>query len=214
VNNPAITQYPTHLRSDAFAKTTQQKKEIIEKKFQEIMEALGLDLTDESLSGTPSRVAKMFVDEIFCGLDPHNFPMITLHEQKIDPKEIILAKNISFVSFCEHHFVPIFGKAHVAYLPQNKIIGLSKINRIVHYFAKRPQLQERMNAQIADSLAQVLQTENVAVALIAQHFCIAARGVEDREALTETHVLRGEFQTNEKRRSEFFTTLCSVLPEK
>ncbi len=207
MNDPAITQFPTHLREDAFEMSPQQKKILIEKKFHEIMEVLGLDLEDESLRGTPSRVAKMFVDEIFSGLDPHNFPAISLHEQKIDPKEIILVRNISFVSFCEHHFVPMCGKAHVAYIPSQKIIGLSKINRIVTYFAKRPQLQERMNAQIADSLTQILETENVAVVMAAQHFCIAARGVEDINAITETHVLRGEFQTDEKRRFEFFSML-------
>lgn len=205
--SPAITNFPSQIRQEAFKRSPAERKQLIEKKVEEILEILGLDLSDHSLSQTPYRVAKMYVDEIFSGLDPDNFPSITLHQQKVHPDELILIKNISFSSFCEHHLVPMVGKAHVAYLPKDKIIGLSKINRIVHYFSKRPQLQERLTAQIADSLSIVLGTEDIAVSLNAKHFCVIARGVEDCESETETHVLRGQFKSIEHRRKEFFHSL-------
>ncbi len=213
MNKPslAITHFPNPIRPEAFKRSTEERKELIENKVREILEILGLDLSDESLKKTPFRVAKMFVDEIFSGLDPAHFPSLTIHEQKVHEDEIILVKNIRFISFCEHHLVPFVGIAHVAYLPRNKIIGLSKINRIVHYFAKRPQLQERLTAQIADCLSLVLDIEDIAVAISAKHFCVVARGVEDIDSETETHVLRGQFQTAPHRRAEFFSSLRPSL---
>ncbi len=172
----------------------------------DILSILGLDPSDPSLAETPSRIAKMYVDEVFTGLEPENFPTPTFQKENL-PKELVLVKNISFVSFCEHHFVPIIGKAHVAYFPNQMLLGLSKIPRIVRYFAKRPQLQERLTAQIANSLASILQTDDVAVALQAIHFCVIARGVEDMSAEMETHVLKGQFETHPSLRAEFFSRL-------
>jgi GTP cyclohydrolase IA len=186
--------------------SAKEKKNLIAAKMKEILEILGLDLNNPSLSKTPQRIAKMYVDEIFSGLNPENFPRLSFQEEDI-PKELILVKNISFVSFCEHHFVPIVGKAHVAYVPQKKLLGLSKIHRIVHFFSKRPQLQERLTAQIAHSLMTLLEIEDVAVLLQAFHFCVMARGVEDMTAEMETHVLKGRFE-HENIRTEFFSRIA------
>lgn len=209
--SPAITHFPTHIHPEALKRPPEERKKLIEIKLKEILEILGLDLTDNSLKKTPFRVAKMFVDEIFSGLDPANFPSMTLHEQEVHRDEIIIVKNIHFISFCEHHLVPFIGQAHVAYLPKEKVIGLSKINRIVHYFSKRPQLQERLTAQVADSLALILECDDVAVSMSAKHFCVIARGVEDHECETETHVLRGQFQNVPHRRTEFFSCIHNTL---
>jgi GTP cyclohydrolase IA len=189
--------------------TSEAKKAIIAEKMQEILMVLGLDLSDTSLAETPNRIAKMYVDEIFSGLDPEKFPKLAFQEENL-PDELILVKNISFVSFCEHHFVPIVGKAHIAYLPKKRILGLSKIPRLVRYFAKRPQLQERLTAQIAESFSSLLETDDVAVALKAIHFCVIARGVEDMTAEMETHVLKGRFDKDLSLRSEFFTRISST----
>lgn len=189
----------------------EEKKRLIAEKMGEILTLLGLDLTDPSLAETPHRIAKMYVDEVFVGLNPDNFPEMTFQEEEI-PSELILVKNISFVSFCEHHFVPFAGKAHIAYFPHKRFLGLSKIPRIVHHFAKRPQLQERLTAQIADSLSTLLETDDVAVSLQAQHFCVMARGVEDCNAEMETHVLKGCFEKNPTTRAEFFTRLHPTAP--
>lgn len=186
--------------------TRDEKKKRISEKMYEIMSILGLDLNDPSLAGTPNRIAKMYVDEVFSGLDPEQFPLLTFQEEDI-PGELVLVKNISFVSFCEHHFVPIVGKAHVGYFPNRKLVGLSKIPRIVHYLAKRPQVQERLTAQIADTLALHLETEDVAVSLQAIHFCMIARGVEECTTSMETHVLKGRFESDPSTRSEFFSRL-------
>ena len=183
-----------------------EKKRLIAEKMRDVMTILGLDLQDPSLSGTPDRMAKMYVDEVFSGLDPQQFPKLTFQEENI-PSELVLVKNISFVSFCEHHFVPIVGKAHVGYFPHRKLLGLSKFPRIIHHFAKRPQVQERLTAQIADSLAFHLETQDVAVSLQAMHFCIIARGIEDCSASMETHVLKGRFESEHAIRSEFFSRL-------
>ena len=186
------TSINTPMSEDAFTKSDEEKKELIEFHFSEIMKALGLDLTDDSLRGTPKRVAKMYVDEIFNGLDPKNKPQIALFE-----------KNISFYSNCEHHFVPIIGRAHLAYVSSGKVIGLSKLNRIVNYFAKRPQVQERLTNQIASELKDILQTEDVAVLIDAKHLCVSSRGVKDDTSSTFTSYYGGVFKEDSKKRELF-----------
>lgn len=171
----------------------------------EIMETLGLDLQDDSLTKTPERVGKMFVNEIFSGLDYRNFPSITLIENKMHFDEMIKVKDISLTSTCEHHFVVIDGMAKVAYMPGTKIIGLSKINRIVQFFAKRPQVQERMTQQILVALQTLLDTKNVAVTITATHYCVKSRGVKDPTSSTTTTALGGHFKNNPSSRHEFLT---------
>jgi len=163
----------TPLREDAFEMDDQLKIELIAKHFKEIMHVLGLDLNDDSLKGTPNRVAKMYVEEIFSGLNPSNKPAVTLFENKYQYKQMLVEKDIQFYSNCEHHFVPIIGKVHVDYISSGKVVGLSKINRIVQFFAKRPQVQERMTVQIANELKEALQTEDVAVIIDESHMCVA-----------------------------------------
>lgn len=192
----------TPLREDAFELDDNLKIELIEKHFRDIMLILGLDLNDDSLKGTPRRVAKMYVQEVFSGLNPKNKPKIKLFENKYHYNEMLVQKNISFHSNCEHHFVPIIGKAHVAYISSGKVIGLSKINRIVQYFAKRPQVQERLTVQIANELRNALHTEDVAVVLEAGHLCVSSRGVQDHASKTITSQFYGKFQ-EEKTRNEF-----------
>ncbi|MFT4876965.1 MAG: GTP cyclohydrolase I [Bacteroidia bacterium] len=192
----------TPLRSDAFEKSDDEKIEIIEKHFKVIMETLGLDLTDDSLKQTPHRVAKMYVKEIFSGLNPANKPSVTLFENKYGYNQMLVEKNISVYSMCEHHFVPIIGKAHVAYMANGKVIGLSKIHRMVKYYAKRPQVQERLTRQIAEALKSTLNIEDVAVTIDARHMCVECRGVEDVTSSTITSALSGQF-LNEPTRSEF-----------
>jgi GTP cyclohydrolase I len=187
----------------------EEKKRTIAEHMRQIMLTLDLDLSNPSLAKTPARIAEMYIEEIFSGLDPANFPHITLQEEEI-PQELVLVRNLSFVTFCEHHFVPVVGKAHVAYYPQKKILGLSKIPRIIHYFAARPQLQERLTAQIADSLSSLLDTADVAVILRACHFCMIARGVKHASAEMETHVLKGRFENDPSIRSEFFALLAGA----
>ncbi len=184
----------TPLRADAFELDDELKIELIQKHFKEIMLILGLDLNDDSLKGTPNRVAKMYVKEMFKGLDPKNIPEAKLFENKFKYKNILLEKNISFHSVCEHHFVPIIGKAHVAYIPNGSVVGLSKLNRIVRYFAQRPQVQERMTIQIANMLKDVLHTQDVAVIIEADHMCVAMRGVQDITSSTVTAEYGGKFQ--------------------
>jgi len=194
----------TPLREDAFLLDEKTKIDKIESHFREIMNVLGLDLTDDSLKGTPRRVAKMYVQEIFSGLNPANKPQIALFENKYKYKEMLVEKDITFYSNCEHHFVPIIGKAHVSYISNGKVIGLSKINRIVQYFAKRPQVQERLTVQIAEELKRVLQTDDVAVIIDAVHLCVSSRGVQDNSSKTITSYYGGQFEKEEKRK-EFFT---------
>lgn len=191
----------TPLRPDAFAMSDEQKVAAISKRFAEIMEILGLDLTDDSLNQTPNRVAKMFVNEAFSGLNPKNKPEVKLFENKYRYNQMLVEKNITLHSYCEHHFVPIIGHAHVAYISNGKVIGLSKINRIVRHFAKRPQVQERLTEQIAAELKRVLQTEDVAVMIDAKHFCVITRGIEDNASNTITTHFGGKF-LNEKTRDE------------
>ncbi len=193
------TSVDTPLRDDAFDLNDNQKIELIQEKFREIMEVLGLDLTDDSLRGTPYRVAKMYVKEIFSGLNPANKPDVKLFENKYQYNEMLVEKNITFYSNCEHHFVPIIGTAHVAYISNGKVIGLSKLNRIVQYFAKRPQVQERLTMQIASELKQILQTEDVAVLIDAKHLCVSSRGIEDVNSSTVTAEYSGAFQNPDKR---------------
>jgi GTP cyclohydrolase I len=197
-----MTGIETPMVKDAFVKSDTEKKEIIAFHFSKIMETMGLDLKDDSLKGTPERVAKMYIDEIFSGLNPANKPKIALFENKYKYSEMLVEKNISFYSNCEHHFVPIFGKAHVAYISNGKVIGLSKLNRIVQYFSKRPQVQERLTIQIADELKRVLGTEDVAVFIDAKHLCVSSRGIKDDTSSTVTVYYGGAFQ-NESTRNEF-----------
>lgn len=183
----------TPMRADAFEINDEEKISKIASHFTEIMDVLGLDLTDDSLKGTPNRVAKMFVKEAFSGLDPKNKPVARLFENKYKYDQMLVEKDITFYSYCEHHFVPIFGKAHVAYIPGDKVIGLSKINRIVQYFAKRPQVQERLTIQVAEDLRKTLGTEDVAVVMNATHLCVASRGVSDTSSQTGTAHFTGKF---------------------
>lgn len=198
-DNHVSTSYETPLKKDAFSLSDDIKINLIEKHFQEIMNIMGLDLKDDSLKGTPKRVAKMYINEIFSGLNPANAPKIALFDNKYNYNEMLVEKNISFYSNCEHHFVPIVGKAHVAYIAGDKVIGLSKINRIVQYFAKRPQVQERLTVQIANYLKEVMQIEDVAVMIDAVHLCVSSRGVEDTSSSTVTSSLSGKFNTDQYR---------------
>lgn len=198
------TSEETPLRADAFELDDTTKMQRIETHFREIMHILGLDLTDDSLRGTPKRVAKMYVQEIFSGLNPKNKPEIALFENKYKYKEMLVEKEITFYSNCEHHFVPIFGKAHVAYISNGQVIGLSKINRIVQYFARRPQVQERLTVQIANELKRALNTEDVAVVIDAVHLCVSSRGVQDNGSKTVTSHFGGQFN-NEETRKELFS---------
>jgi GTP cyclohydrolase I len=180
-----------------------KKIAIIAEKFTEIMQALGLDLSDDSLSETPQRIAKMYVKEIFSGLSPDFFPKITVIENKMHYDQMIVVQAIGCLSFCEHHFLTIDGYATVAYIPNKKVIGLSKINRIVQYFSRRPQVQERLTKQIADCLQYILETDHVAVHISARHYCVVARGVEDSKSSTATTDLRGHFKIKAETRQEF-----------
>jgi len=197
----------TPLREDAFALDDELKIELIEKHFKEIMLILGLDLNDDSLSGTPHRVAKMYVTEMFKGLDPKNLPIAKLFDNRYQYKNMLVEKNISFHSVCEHHFVPIIGKAHVSYIPNGKVVGLSKLNCIVRYFAQRPQVQERMTVQIATMLKEALGTDDVAVIIEADHMCVAMRGVQDVTSSTVTSDYSGKF-LDMKTREEFINMIA------
>ncbi|WP_026461915.1 GTP cyclohydrolase I FolE [Adhaeribacter aquaticus] len=192
----------TPLREDAFKLTDDVKIELIEKHFREIMHVLGLDLTDDSLQGTPHRVAKMYVNEIFKGLNPVNKPAAKLFENRFNYNQMLVERDITLYSYCEHHFVPIIGKAHVAYIPDKHVVGLSKLNRIVQYYARRPQVQERLTMQIAEELKSMLFTENVAVFIEADHLCVMSRGVNDVSSSTITAEYSGLFQ-QEQYRNEF-----------
>ena len=191
------SSYDTPLRKDAFEKSDDEKIEIIEGHFTEIMKTLGLDLTDDSLKGTPRRVAKMYVQEVFSGLNPINKPEARLFENKYKYSEMLVEKEITFYSHCEHHFVPIYGKAHVAYISSGEVIGLSKINRIVQYYAKRPQVQERLTVQIGRELEKALKTKDVGVVIDATHLCVASRGVGDTNSMTGTAYFSGRFEEDQ-----------------
>ncbi len=201
-DNHIWTSVDTPMRKGAFEKSDIEKINEIEYHFSKIMETLGLDLTDDSLAGTPYRVAKMYVKEIFSGLDPKNKPETKLFDNKYNYNEMLVARDITFYSHCEHHFVPIIGKAHVAYKSSGKVIGLSKLNRIVQYFAKRPQVQERLTIQIAEEIKKAVQTNDVAVMISATHLCVSSRGIQDVTSSTVTSEYGGVFK-KESTKAEF-----------
>lgn len=192
------TGLETPMKPDAFKMSDAEKKERISILFREIMDVMGLDLNDDSLQGTPDRVAKMYIDEIFSGLNPKNKPKVALFDNKYQYNQMLVEKNITFYSNCEHHFVPIIGKAHVAYISSGKVIGLSKLNRIVQYYAKRPQVQERLTNQIGVDLQEILGTDSVAVIIDAKHLCVSSRGIKDDTSATVTTFYGGEFNNPEK----------------
>lgn len=200
------TNPETPMREDAFELDDDTKIELIEAHFREIMHILGLDLLDESLRGTPHRVAKMYVKETFAGLNPENKPTMTLFTNDYNYNEILVEKNIQFYSNCEHHFVPIIGKVHIAYISSGKVIGLSKLHRVVNYYARRPQVQERMTMQIGVALKSALMTEDVAVIVDADHQCVSSRGVSDQSSSTITAFYGGAFKEEEKK-NEFLKIL-------
>jgi GTP cyclohydrolase I len=202
----ASSAIDTPLRADAFDIDDDTKIARIAENFREIMHILGLDLTDDSLKGTPYRVAKMYVNEVFSGLNPKNKPQVALFENKYRYNQMLVEKDITFFSNCEHHFVPIYGKVHVAYISSGYVIGLSKINRIVQYFAKRPQVQERFTVQIANELMRVLKTDDVAIVVDAAHMCVSSRGVQDINSKTVTSHYSGKF-ADEETRGEFLKYL-------
>ena len=185
--------------------SSEEKKTIIQEHMSSIMQTLGLDLSDDSLTQTPHRVARMFVDEIFSGLDYKNFPKVSVFENKMHFDEMVKVCNITITSTCEHHFVVMDGIAKVAYMPSDKIIGLSKVNRIVQFFGHRPQVQERLTQQIKVALQTLLNTKNVAASITATHYCVKSRGVKDQTSVTTTTALGGLFKNNPSSRHEFLT---------
>ncbi|HAR74506.1 MAG TPA: GTP cyclohydrolase I FolE [Flavobacteriaceae bacterium] len=195
----------TPLRADAFELSAEEKVEKIEADFRNIMETLGLDLTDDSLKGTPKRVAKMFVKEIFGGLLPERKPGMSTFENKYNYNQMLVEKDIVVYSTCEHHFLPIVGRAHVGYISKGKVIGLSKMNRIVEYYAKRPQVQERLTMQIVKAMQEALGTDDVACIIDAKHLCVNSRGIKDIESSTVTAEYGGAFKDNEQLRKEFIS---------
>jgi GTP cyclohydrolase I len=199
VHTPTIT--------DKLSVKDKSKISKIERHFTSIMEVLGLDLSDDSLIDTPKRVAKMYVNEIFWGLKPENFPKCTVIENKMGYDEMVIEKDITMMSNCEHHFVTIDGKAHIAYIPKGKVLGLSKLNRIVEYFARRPQVQERIAEQIYHALVFILGTEDIAVVIEGTHYCVKSRGVEDHSSYTYTAKLGGCFRSEPEARAEFMTLI-------
>lgn len=200
--NHAVSCYDTPLRADAFEITDEEKIEKIRFHVSEILTTLGMDLTDDSLKGTPNRVAKMFVKEMFGGLNPTRKPSSSTFDNKYKYNEMLVEKNIVVYSTCEHHLLPIVGRAHIAYISNGKVVGLSKMNRIVDYFAKRPQVQERLTIQIVRELQKVLGTDDVACVIDAKHLCVNSRGIKDIESSTVTAEFGGKFK-NENVRKEF-----------
>lgn len=201
-----LTSIDTPLKKDAFKLSDDEKIEKIQDHFREIMDTLGLDLNDDSLKGTPYRVAKMFVKEIFSGLNPANKPRVALFENKYQYNQMLIEKNINLQSTCEHHFLPIYGKAHVAYISNGTVIGLSKINRLVQHYAKRPQVQERLSIQILEELKTALNTEDVAIYIDAKHLCVSTRGIKDDASSTITTAYSGAFN-NQATRQEFLAAI-------
>lgn len=202
-DNHIATSVKTPLREDAFVRTDEEKIKNIQFHFSKIMEEMGLDLTDESLSGTPYRFAKMYVKELFYGLNPANKPKISTFPNNYGYKKMLVEQDITIDSSCEHHFLPITGHAHVGYIPKDKVVGLSKINRLVDYYAHRPQVQERLCLQILKDLQEVLDTDDVIVVINAKHLCVSSRGIKDKESSTTTIEYGGVFNQDEKR-AEFF----------
>lgn len=202
----------TPLRNDAFELSVEEKVEMIEADFRHIMETLGLDLTDDSLKGTPKRVAKMFVKEIFGGLLPERKPGMSTFDNKYNYNQMLVEKDIVVYSTCEHHFLPIVGRAHVGYISKGRVIGLSKMNRIVEYYAKRPQVQERLTMQIVKAMQEALGTDDVACIIDAKHLCVNSRGIKDIESSTVTAEFGGEFKENEQLRKEFISYIGMKTP--
>lgn len=209
-NDHVMTSIATPLREDAFDLTDEQKIELIQGYFEKIMHTLGLDLTDDSLRGTPKRVAKLYVNDLFKGLSEKNKPSMSTFENKYQYRQMLVEKNITLYSNCEHHFLPIVGKAHVAYIPKDKVIGLSKINRIVDYYARRPQVQERLALQILNEMQRSLGTEDVAVYIDAEHMCVSSRGASDQSSSTVTVEYGGQFK-DETTKKEFLTYINDKL---
>ncbi|MFY0594286.1 GTP cyclohydrolase I FolE [Roseivirga sp.] len=205
-----MTSIATPLRPDAFDISDDEKIKQIQGHFEKIMHTLGLDLTDDSLKGTPKRVAKLYVNDLFKGLNEKNKPSMSTFENKYQYSEMLVEKDITLYSNCEHHFLPIVGKAHVAYIPTDKVIGLSKINRIVDYFSRRPQVQERLALQILNELKNVLDTEDVAVYIDAEHMCVSSRGASDQSSSTVTVEYSGKFR-EEQTRNEFIAYFNNKL---
>ena len=202
----------TPLRDDAFELSVEEKVEMIEADFRHIMETLGLDLTDDSLKGTPKRVAKMFVKEIFGGLLPERKPGMSTFDNKYNYNQMLVEKDIVVYSTCEHHFLPIVGRAHVGYISKGKVIGLSKMNRIVEYYAKRPQVQERLTMQVVKAMQDALGTDDVACIIDAKHLCVNSRGIKDIESSTVTAEFGGAFKDNEQLRKEFIAYIGMKTP--
>jgi GTP cyclohydrolase I len=201
-DNHLSTSEDTPLREDAFDLSDTEKIEIIEKRVADILYTLGMDMTDDSLKGTPNRVAKMYVSEIFSGLNPKNKPKASTFDNKYKYGEILVEKNITLYSTCEHHLLPIVGKAHIAYISNGNVVGLSKMNRIVQYYAQRPQVQERLTIQIVRELQNVLNTKDVACVIDAKHLCVNQRGIKDISSSTVTCEFGGVFK-NESKKQEF-----------
>lgn len=199
-NNHIATSATNPIRDDAFVLTDDQKIISIQKDVEHILETLGMDLTDDSLKGTPNRVAKMFVKEIFAGLNPNKKPGASTFNNHYKYGEMLVEKNITLYSTCEHHLLPIIGRAHIGYISNGTVVGLSKMNRIVDYFAKRPQVQERLTMQIVQELQKVLGTENVACVIDAKHLCVNSRGIRDIESSTVTSEFGGKFKEEQTRR--------------
>ena len=204
VDNHVSTSFLAPLHTDAFAVDDDTKIELIKKHFSEIMSILGLDLNDDSLKETPLRVAKMYVKEVFAGLNPANKPNTKLFGNQFKYNEMLIEKDITLYSYCEHHFLPIIGKVHIAYFPNGKVIGLPKINRLVQFYAKRPQVQERLTVQISDGLREALQTNDIAVIIDAEHLCVRSRGIKDTNSTTITSSFSGKFQ-DEKNQMRFIS---------
>jgi len=205
-DNHQMTSAETPLRPDAFDKSDAEKMAAIENHFHSIMQEMGMDMTDDSLQGTPHRVAKMFIQEIFSGLNPANKPKISVFDNSYNYDKMLVEANISFNSTCEHHFLPIVGKAHIGYVSSGKVIGLSKLNRIVDYYSRRPQVQERLIMQIFNELKSVLDTENVIVVMEATHLCVSSRGIKDESSYTSTIQYGGVFNEKENR-NDFFNLI-------
>ena len=195
----------TPLKADAFVLSEEEKIEKIQEHVAAILDILGMDLTDDSLKGTPKRVAKAYVKEIFGGLNPERRPSTSTFENKYEYGEMLVEKNITLYSTCEHHLLPIIGKAHIAYISNGKVVGLSKMNRIVDYYAKRPQVQERLTLQVIEELQRILKTENVACIIDAKHLCVNSRGIRDVASSTVTAEYGGVFKTDETLRKEFLS---------
>ena len=205
-DNHQMTSADTPIRPDAFYKSDADKMKNIEKHFHAIMNEMGLDMTDDSLKGTPHRVAKMFITEIFSGLNPDNKPKISVFDNSYHYDKMLVEANINFNSTCEHHFLPIIGKAHIGYVSSGRVIGLSKLNRIVDYYSRRPQVQERLIMQIFHELKTVLETDDVIVVMEAKHLCVSSRGIKDESSYTSTIQYGGIFKEKENR-NDFFNLL-------